>query len=144
MILENQLCPSKKSQYHIHLEEKKLRYYYGLTEQKLLKYVRIARKAKGSTGQIYQDIFIYGLDNILFRLGMASNIPQACQLVNYIHILVNCCIVTSIKLSLQIIAKTFASSPFQYKGLENQIIDSKWVALKINKLLVVDYYSRHI
>ncbi|KAL5558539.1 hypothetical protein UlMin_034750 [Ulmus minor] len=32
--------------------------------------------------------------------------------------------------------------PFQYKGLVNQIIDSKWVALKINELLVVEYYSR--
>uniref|UniRef100_A0A251SUL2 Putative ribosomal protein S4/S9 n=1 Tax=Helianthus annuus TaxID=4232 RepID=A0A251SUL2_HELAN len=32
--------------------------------------------------------------------------------------------------------------PFQYKGLVNQIIDSKWVGLKINELLVVEYYSR--
>ncbi|XAR64638.1 hypothetical protein NMG60_11008390 [Bertholletia excelsa] len=31
--------------------------------------------------------------------------------------------------------------PFQYKGLVNQIIDSKWVGLKINALLVVEYYS---
>ena len=32
--------------------------------------------------------------------------------------------------------------PLQYKGLVNQIIDSKWVGLKINELLVVEYYSR--
>ena len=32
--------------------------------------------------------------------------------------------------------------PFQYKGLINQIIDNKWVGLKINELLVVEYYSR--
>ena len=32
--------------------------------------------------------------------------------------------------------------PVQYKGLVNQIIDSKWVGLKINELLVVEYYSR--
>ncbi|KAK7231978.1 hypothetical protein RIF29_48043 [Crotalaria pallida] len=32
--------------------------------------------------------------------------------------------------------------PFQYKGLVNKIIDSKWVGLKINELLVVEYYSR--
>ena len=30
----------------------------------------------------------------------------------------------------------------QYKGLVNQIIDRKWVGLKINELLVVEYYSR--
>ncbi|MBN8156907.1 hypothetical protein J0J30_23185, partial [Vibrio vulnificus] len=32
--------------------------------------------------------------------------------------------------------------PIQYKGLVNKIIDSKWVGLKINELLVVEYYSR--
>ena len=32
--------------------------------------------------------------------------------------------------------------PFQHKGSVNQIIDSKWVGLKINELLVVEYYSR--
>ncbi|XP_057730913.1 photosystem II CP47 reaction center protein-like [Arachis stenosperma] len=32
--------------------------------------------------------------------------------------------------------------PFQYNGLVNQIIDSQWVGLKINELLVVEYYSR--
>ncbi|KAK3032802.1 hypothetical protein RJ639_035324 [Escallonia herrerae] len=31
--------------------------------------------------------------------------------------------------------------PLQYKGLVNQIIDNKWVGLKINELLVVEYYS---
>ena len=36
----------------------------------------------------------------------------------------------------------FTLYPFQYKGLVNQIIDSKWICLKINKLLVAEYYSR--
>lgn len=31
---------------------------------------------------------------------------------------------------------------FQYKELINQIIDSKWIDLKINELLVVKYYFR--
>ena len=38
--------------------------------------------------------------------------------------------------------KHLTLDPFQYKGLVNQIIDSKWVGLKINELLVVEYYSR--
>ena len=51
--LRNQSRSSKKSQYRIRLEEKqKLRFHYGLTERQLLKYVRIAGKAKGSTGQV--------------------------------------------------------------------------------------------
>ncbi|KAL1152640.1 hypothetical protein V6Z11_A09G123600 [Gossypium hirsutum] len=88
--LRNQSRPGKKSQYRIRLEEKqKLRFHYGLTERQLLKYVRIARKAKGSTGQVLLQLLEMRLDNILFRLGMASTIPQARQLVNHRHILVN-------------------------------------------------------
>ncbi|CAN6440795.1 unnamed protein product [Victoria cruziana] len=30
----------------------------------------------------------------------------------------------------------------QYKGVVNQIIDSKWVGLKVNELLIIEYYSR--
>nr|DAD28090.1 TPA_asm: hypothetical protein HUJ06_029558 [Nelumbo nucifera] len=109
------------------------------------------------------------LDNILFRLGMASTIPGARQLVNHRHILVNGRIVDipsyrckprdiittrDEQKSRALIQNYLDSSPheelpkhltlhsFQYKGLVNQIIDSKWVGLKINELLVVEYYSR--
>jgi len=42
----------------------------------------------------------------------------------------------------QELPKHLTLQPLQYKGLVNQIIDSKWVSLKINELLVVEYYSR--
>nr|YP_009559479.1 ribosomal protein S4 [Elaeagnus angustifolia]AZU95005.1 ribosomal protein S4 [Elaeagnus angustifolia] len=166
----NQSRPSKKSQYRIRLEEKqKLRFHYGLTEQQLLKYIRIAGKAKGSTGQVLLQLLEMRLDNILFRLGMASTIPQARQLVNHRHIFVNGRIVDipsyrckprdiiTVKdeqksralvqnyldsASHEELPKHLTLHPFQYKGLVNQIIDSKWVGLKINELLVVEYYSR--
>nr|YP_010848935.1 ribosomal protein S4 [Myriopteron extensum]WEV93585.1 ribosomal protein S4 [Myriopteron extensum] len=168
--LRNQSRSGKKSQYCIRLEEKqKLRFHYGLTERQLLKYVRIAGKAKGSTGQVLLQLLEMRLDNILFRLGMASTIPAARQLVNHRHILVNGHIVDipsyrckprdiiTVKdeqKSKALIQKSLDSSPhqelpshlilqpFQHKGLVNQIIDSKWVGLKINELLVVEYYSR--
>nr|YP_009670890.1 ribosomal protein S4 [Passiflora contracta]QCX30191.1 ribosomal protein S4 [Passiflora contracta]QNM40114.1 ribosomal protein S4 [Passiflora contracta] len=160
----------KKSQYCIRLEEKqKLRFHYGLTERQLLKYVRIAAKAKGPTGPVLLQLLEMRLDNILFRLGMASTIPQARQLVNHRHILVNGRIVDipsyrckprdlitvkdeqkskdMIQNSLdsfpqEKLPKHLTLDPFQYKGLVNQIIDSKWVGLQINELLVVEYYSR--
>ena len=167
--LRNQSRSGKRSQYRIRLEEKqKLRFHYGLTERQLLKYVRIAGKAKGSTGQVLLQLLEMRLDNILFRLGMASTIPGARQLVNHRHILVNGRIVdipsyrckprdlitTRDERSRALIQNyldssshedlakhlTFHSS--QYKGLVNQIIDIKWVGLKINELLVVEYYSR--
>nr|YP_009390220.1 ribosomal protein S4 [Salvia japonica]ARV86620.1 ribosomal protein S4 [Salvia japonica] len=160
----------KKSQYRIRLEEKqKLRFHYGLTERQLLKYVHIAGKAKGSTGQVLLQLLEMRLDNILFRLGMASTIPAARQLVNHRHILVNGRIVDipsyrckprdiiiakDEQKSRTLIQNSLNSSPqaevpnhltlhpVQYKGLVNQIIDNKWVGLKINELLVVEYYSR--
>nr|YP_010717687.1 ribosomal protein S4 [Orobanche pycnostachya]WDQ41929.1 ribosomal protein S4 [Orobanche pycnostachya] len=168
--LRNQSRFIKKSQYRIRLEEKqKLRFHYGLTERQLLKYVRIAGKAKGSTGQVLLQLLEMRLDNILFRLGMALTIPAARQLVNHRHVLVNGRIVDipsyrckpldiitakDKQQSRTLIQNSLNSSPhakipnhltldlFQYKGIVNQIINSKWVGLKINELLIVEYYSR--
>lgn len=166
----NQSGSWKKSQYRIRLEEKqKLRFHYGLTERQLLKYVRLAGKAKGPTGQILLQLLEMRLDNILFRLGMAPTIPGARQLVNHRHILVNGRIIDIPSYrckprdtitakddgkSKVLIQNSLDSSPHaklpnhltldpvQYKGFVNQIIDSKWVGLEINELLVVEYYSR--
>nr|YP_009476876.1 ribosomal protein S4 [Adenocalymma divaricatum]AVM81431.1 ribosomal protein S4 [Adenocalymma divaricatum] len=160
----------KKSGYSIRLEEKqKLRFHYGLTERQLLKYVRIARKVKGPTGPVLLQLLEMRLDNILFRLGMASTIPAARQLVNHRHILVNGRIVdipsyrckprdiitpkdeqksrTLIQNSLnssphEEVPKHLTLQPFQYKGLVNQIIDRKWVGLEIDETIVIEYYSR--
>nr|YP_009379266.1 ribosomal protein S4 [Champereia manillana]YP_010334503.1 ribosomal protein S4 [Lepionurus sylvestris]ARQ29965.1 ribosomal protein S4 [Champereia manillana]UNH90451.1 ribosomal protein S4 [Lepionurus sylvestris]UXX50088.1 ribosomal protein S4 [Champereia manillana var. longistaminea] len=168
----NQSRSGKRSQYRIRLEEKqKLRFHYGLTERQLFKYVRIAGKAKGSTGRVLLQLLEMRLDNILFRLGMASTISGARQLVNHRHILVNGRIVDipsyrckprdiitardeqKSKVLIQNyvdlsshshgeLPKHLTLHPFQYKGVINQIIDTKWVGLKINELLVVEYYSR--
>nr|AVM82810.1 ribosomal protein S4 [Pyrostegia venusta] len=168
--LRKQPRSGKKSGYSIRLEEKqKLRFHYGLTERQLLKYVRIARKAKGATGPVLLQLLEMRLDNILFRLGMASTIPAARQLVNHRHILVNGRIVdipsyrckprdiitakdeqksrTLIQNSLnssphEKVPKHLTLQPFQYKGLVNQIIDRKWVGLKIDETIVIEYYSR--
>nr|QYB18511.1 ribosomal protein S4 [Conocephalum salebrosum]QYB18599.1 ribosomal protein S4 [Conocephalum salebrosum] len=169
----NQSISNKKvSQYRIRLEEKqKLRFHFGLTERQLLKYVRIARKAKGSTGQVLLQLLEMRLDNIIFRLGMAPTIPGARQLVNHRHILINNITVDipsynckpkdviTIKdrqKSQSIITKNLKSFQkskipnhlsfdlIQIKGLVNQIIDREWIYLKINELLVVEYYSRQV
>nr|BAW81971.1 ribosomal protein S4 [Chenia leptophylla] len=167
----NQSTSNKKiSQYRIRLEEKqKLRFHYGITERQLLNYVRIARKAKGSTGQILLQLLEMRLDNVIFRLGMAPTIPGARQLVNHRHILVNNRIVNipsyrckpqdfitinDRKKSQVMITKnvdfsqkskipnhlTFNS--LEKKGLINQILDQESIGLEINELLVVEYYSR--
>nr|BBB22084.1 ribosomal protein S4 [Fissidens neomagofukui] len=167
----NQSTSNKKiSQYRIRLEEKqKLRFHYGITERQLLNYVRIARKAKGSTGQVLLQLLEMRLDNIIFRLGMAPTIPGARQLVNHRHILVNNYIVNipsyrckpqdfitikdRQKSQAMIIENVNFSQKYKVpnhltfnslekKGLVNQILDQESIGLKINELLVVEYYSR--
>nr|YP_010760442.1 ribosomal protein S4 [Cuscuta nevadensis]WEY30423.1 ribosomal protein S4 [Cuscuta nevadensis] len=159
-----------RSEYRIRLEEKqKLRFHYGLTEKQLMNYVRIARKAKGSTGKVLLQLLEMRLDNILFQLGMASTIPAARQLVNHRHVLVNghrvdrpsyrckprdiimpknkTKSVALIENSMGLLAGkelanhlTLFSAP--YKGLVNRIVDTNVSGFKINELLVVEYYSR--
>nr|WGO00032.1 small ribosomal protein subunit 4 [Dicranoweisia cirrata] len=167
----NQSTSNKKiSQYRIRLEEKqKLRFHYGITERQLLNYVRIARKAKGSTGQVLLQLLEMRLDNIIFRLGMAPTIPGARQLVNHKHILVNdrivnipsyrckpqdfitiknrqksqAMIIKNVDFSQKAkVPNHLTFNSLEKKGLVNQILDQESIGLKINELLVVEYYSR--
>nr|YP_009548667.1 ribosomal protein S4 [Gastoniella chaerophylla]AYW15642.1 ribosomal protein S4 [Gastoniella chaerophylla] len=163
---------SKKiSQFCVRLEAKqRLRFNYGLTERQLLKYVRIARKTRGSTGQVPLQLLEMRLDNILFRLGMASTIPAARQLVNHRHILVNRRIVDipSYRCKPKDLI-TIRNRPTSHNvakgesigrngmpdhltlslskagesaGLINHMANRESVDLDINELFVVEYYSR--
>nr|UTJ90087.1 ribosomal protein S4 [Actinostachys digitata] len=90
----DQSSSGKMSQFCVRLEAKqRLRFNHGSTECQLPKYVRVARKAKGSTGQVPSQLLEMRPDNIIFQSGIASTIPAARQLVNHRHILVNGCVV---------------------------------------------------
>nr|YP_009326739.1 ribosomal protein S4 [Membranoptera platyphylla]AMJ16996.1 ribosomal protein S4 [Membranoptera platyphylla] len=160
----------KPSEYALRLEEKqKLRFNYGLSERQLLKNIKIAKKVQGSTGVILLQILEMRLDNTIFRLGLSPTIPAARQLVNHGHILVNNNIlsicsyqckpgdVINIKnktASISLI-KQYMNFPglinipnhleFNKDNLTakvNGIIEREWVALQLNELLVIEYYSR--
>jgi small subunit ribosomal protein S4 len=160
----------KPSEYSIRLEEKqKIRFNYGLTERQLLKYVRSARRIKGSTGEALLQLLEMRLDNIVFRLGMAPTIPAARQLVNHGHICVNkkrvsipsyqCQTGDTILVRANAKSKQLVEGYLSFPGLANipthleldksnltgkvnGVIEREWVALQLNELLVVEYYSR--
>ncbi|MBK4729667.1 30S ribosomal protein S4 [Oxynema sp. CENA135] len=160
----------KRSEYAIRLEEKqKLRFNYGLNERQLLRYVRKARRVTGSTGQVLLQLLEMRLDNTVFRLGMAPTIPAARQLVNHGHITVNGKVLNIASYSCRpgdVIAardrdasRNLVTANLQSPGLAhlpshlefdkntlvgkvNGIVEREWVALQINELLVVEYYSR--
>lgn len=160
----------KRSEYAAQLEEKqKLRFNYGLSERQLLRYVRKARRAGGSTGQTLLQLLEMRLDNTIFRLGMAPTIPAARQLVNHGHVLVNGRVVSIasyqcrpgdvIQARDRDASRKLIETHMQFPGLANipthldfdkntltgkvnGVIEREWIALEINELLVVEYYSR--
>lgn len=71
------------------LEKQKLRAYYGVLEKQFIRYVDKAMKAPGLSGEVLIQKLECRLDNIVYRMGLASSIREARQMVNHGHILVN-------------------------------------------------------
>lgn len=164
--------PKKLTQYAMRLEEKqKLRFNYGLSEKQLMNYIKQAKRVKGATGDILLQLLEMRLDNLVFRLGMAPTIAAARQLVGHKHVIVNnnCVSIPSYQCQpgdvLTIkdnkgskdLVLNFLESPalsnipqhldFDKKNLTAKIlgiVDREWVALKLNELFVIEFYSRKI
>ncbi|MEZ5174669.1 MAG: 30S ribosomal protein S4 [Acidimicrobiia bacterium] len=80
----------RESQYQIQLREKqKLKFMYGVLEKQFRRYYRNAASKSGITGTNLLAILETRLDNVVYRAGFASTRPQARQLVNHGHFLVN-------------------------------------------------------
>lgn len=71
------------------LEKQRLRAYYGVMEKQFANYFKKAAKSKDSTGYALIKLLECRLDNVVYRLGFASSIRQARQMVVHGHILVN-------------------------------------------------------
>lgn len=160
----------KLTEYGVRLEEKqKLKFNYGLTENQLFRYVKEARRRKGVTGLILLQLLEMRLDVLCFTLGFANSIAQARQLVNHGHITVNKKVITipsfqcrindhiSVKnksLSRNLVTNNLKNNQrhtlpdnlkFEKDLLEAKIVDycdKKDIPLKLDELLVIEYYSR--
>jgi small subunit ribosomal protein S4 len=160
----------KRSEFAVRLEEKqKLRFNYGLNERQLLRYVRRARRVKGSTGLVLLQLLEMRLDNIVFRLGLAPTIPSARQLVNHGHVTINGRVVSIpsygcrpgeiVGIKDQEKSRKLVEHNLEFPGLANTpshlefdkaklvgkingLVEREWVALQVNELLVIEYYSR--
>lgn len=80
----------KMTEYGKQLTEKqKLKAYYGIIEKQMLKYVKKAFKSGEQPGIALVKSLETRLDNIVYRIGIASSLRQARQMVVHGHILVN-------------------------------------------------------
>ena len=160
----------KLTEYGVRLEEKqKLKFNYGLTESQLFRYVKEARRRQGVTGLILLQLLEMRLDTLCFTLGFAKSMAQARQFVNHGHVTVNKKVVSipsfqcrlndiiSIKdksSSKTLIENNIKNNPinnipahlkFDSSNLEATVLDycdRDDVALQLDELLVIEYYSR--
>lgn len=81
---------SKLSNYGVQLVEKqKIRFTYGISEKQLKKTFEKAGKLKGIHGENMLKLLESRLDNIVYRMGIASTRRAARQFVNHGHVAVN-------------------------------------------------------
>ena len=160
----------KLTEYGVRLEEKqKIKFNYGLTENQLYRYVKEARRRQGVTGLILLQLLEMRLDTLCFTLGFAKSIAQARQLVNHGHITVNkkvisipsfqCRLNDIIGVKEKTSSKTLVENSiknnqvrdipahlkFDKSKLEAVVLDycdRDDVSLKLDELLVIEYYSR--
>jgi small subunit ribosomal protein S4 len=151
------------------LEKQKLRFNYHLSEKQLVRYVNQAKTKSQSTGLMLLRLLEMRLDNIVYRLGMAPTIVAARQLVNHGHILVNQNKVTIPSYGCQakdqisitsrpdcrkLIDNRLANQPLKWRpprhlqlnrkslvAVVKKAASRKVVQLRINELLVIEYYS---
>jgi small subunit ribosomal protein S4 len=80
----------KLSNYGLQLREKqKVRRIYGVLEKQFRRYFAIASKSKGVTGKLLLQLLERRLDNVVFRLGLATSRSQGRQIVRHNQIYVN-------------------------------------------------------
>src|SRR5579863_4235540 len=78
------------SEFAIRLREKqKVRRIYGLLEKQFAGYFASAERMAGITGENLLVLLERRLDNVVYRLGFASSLAQARQLVRHGHIAIN-------------------------------------------------------
>ena len=80
----------KVSEYGQQLKEKqKVKFIYGVLEKQFYHYYELAARKEGVTGENLLQILECRLDNVVWRMGMASTRREARQLVTHNHFTIN-------------------------------------------------------
>ena len=167
---EKQFRRGRASDYLLQLREKqKARRIYGVFERQFSGYFKRAAGRPGLTGSNLLILLESRLDNVVYRMGMADSRPQARQLVNHGHIMLNGrkTDVPSALVSAgdTITIRSQSSQKPYFKTLRQEIDDRRvpsWLTIdgnsltgtvvnmatredidvSLNEQLIVEYYSR--
>lgn len=158
----------KLSDYGIQLKEKqKVRFMYGINERQFRKTFDEAKKLQGIHGENFLRLLESRLDNVVYRLGLATTRRGARQLVNHGHITVNGKKVDipsyrvkvgdtvavkenskehkAIKAALEKVTKRVEYVTFDDKKLEGKLVrlpERNELNADINESLIVEFYNR--
>lgn len=159
----------KTSDYGLHLIEKqKVKAYYGILERQLRRYFELATKSSEMTGVALLVSLETRLDNLVYRLGFASSIRMARQMVSHRHIEVDGVKINipsySVKVGqvISLVEKAQKSEQFKkswlsdtkakfdYLERDEEMFSGKLTRLplraeipvQINEQMVVEYYSK--
>jgi small subunit ribosomal protein S4 len=167
---EGQFRRVRASDYLLQLREKqKERRIYGVFERQFSNYFSKAERRSGLTGTNLLVLLESRLDNVLYRLGFADSRPQARQLVQHGHVMLNGR-KTNVPSALVSAGDTVSIRPEStrrsyFKTLRQDLDDRRvprWLSLdarnlsakvehlptredidvSLNEQLIVEYYSR--
>ena len=81
---------AKLAGYGLQLREKqRVKRIYGVLEDQFRLYFESAERQRGITGEVLLQLLERRLDNVVYRLGLATSRPQARELVRHGHFAVN-------------------------------------------------------
>ena len=159
----------KTSDYGLHLIEKqKVKAYYGILERQLRRYFELATKSSEMTGVALLVSLEARLDNLVYRLGFASSIRMARQMVSHRHIEVDGVKINipsySVKVGqvISLVEKAQKSEQFKkswlsdtkakfdylerdeekFSGKLTRLPLRAEIPVQINEQMVVEYYSK--
>jgi len=158
--------------YGLQLREKqKARRIYGVLERQFRRHFEEASRSGGSTGDKLIEILESRLDNVVYRMGFASNRNKARQLVNHGHFRVNGRKVSipsaMVKVGDVVSVKDLSRELAYFKDLPDEMASrdmASWVEVDVRNLsgkmtrlpgpkeaqpilseqLIVEHYSRRI
>ncbi|MCP4336791.1 MAG: 30S ribosomal protein S4 [Mycoplasma sp.] len=158
---------SRLSDYGLHLHEKqKVRFMYGINERQFRNTFQKSSKLKGVAGINFLQMLETRLDNIIFRIGLATTRRQARQFVNHGHFTLNDkkADIPSIQVSIgdkitlkeksrknkqivdaikkQNVASWITYDKASWTATLDRLPERKELNKEINEALIVEYYSK--
>jgi len=135
----------KLSEYGKQLEEKqKVKRMYGVLEKQFRRFFKAAVKDEGATGEILLSKLERRLDNVLYRLKLATTRRQARQIIVHGHVLVNAKKVYSPSFQVSVGDEiSLASNVLDKKVFLEQVVDKRLnIGIKVPEWLELDKSSR--